>query len=267
MRPATTQGATRDDRAAQVQERIALKAIDCLLGSKPTWDSRIEISPAGAVRITRRGDGQVSMGQLTNEQIMELARVFQNWDKLHPTYPVAGDDARWQTVTYGTTKVEGCMTSGAPPEFVDGILAVLQFALRQASPDVPTATKDDLSIGVAWLGVPEQGEMVAGTDKGALAYILNKSNHPVRIFVPAFVGPNKGGFIGDLRPVPVSETHAGSNFGPGDFIVLRPGEAFSRRWTLRVVEPGRTVSAYYILYKPGLEGRSDARVGLVQPER
>lgn len=114
------------------------------------------------------------------------------------------------------------------------------------------------------MGVAPAGEQIAGSESGALAYIMNVSDHPIRIYVPGFVGPNIGGTIGDNRPIQVMETHAQMLFGPGDFVVLRPREAFTRQRPLDR-PAGRSVSAHYLLYKEGEEGMRDSISELVYP--
>jgi hypothetical protein len=91
---------------------------------------------------------------------------------------------------------------------------------------------------------------------GVVAYLINTSTTPVRVYLPGLVGPSitPGG---NREAIPF-EMRASGDYGIGDFIVLRPGEGVARTVVLETFSEQSRLSAYYAIYIAGHEGSSDS---------
>lgn len=94
------------------------------------------------------------------------------------------------------------------------------------------------------------------------AYVVNASDHPVRIYTPGFIGPNFA--PGEKGREAVSlETAARRRGDKSDFVVLGSGEALARRQNGDVSALHFSASAYYIFYAPGREGDHRSITGIL----
>lgn len=179
-------------------------------------------------------------------------------------YPKAADDPRWQVITYGDKSVAACATSGAPIEFAEVSRLLGTFSVHQASVEVPSALKEDIEVGITWFSNKPPAPAEAAS-RGCRRLVRNISDHAIKVYLPALVGPNFGGAPGDLRTGNVQETRVGRKYGVHNFMVLRPNEMFSRGVDEEIIETkNRTVSAYYIMYLPGYEGRLDQQIEIIR---
>lgn len=227
------------------------------------YRSTCEVSPSGQVTYTgprSYGDGQYeARGQLTDAQIKELATAFEGWEQLERSYPNKPGDLRRERITYHGHTVEAGPTAEAPQVFRRASLALRRLAVRQAErDDLPMAAVEDIEVGVTRLGEGEKATI--------LAYVRNKSRRPIRVYVPAFVGPNFSPNV-DGAASSVLETYRHGSYGPGDFVVLCPDEAFART---SGIGANSLISAHYVVYVPGHEGERQepgSQVAIVYPDR
>ena len=132
--------------------------------------------------------------------------------------------------------------------------------------DVPPAAPGDLRVGIATAEPGSAKPDALGAISAVLAYVLNISDHPVRVYVPGLVGPNLGAYKGTGQEVLTPDNRVGAAFGPADFVVLRPGDLIGRRQARADSGANRESVAYYTFYRPGEEGRQDAIVGTADSE-
>lgn len=178
------------------------------------------ISPTGAIESFRKGHSEISRAQLSAADVQDLSRLFAGWDELKSSTP---PEHAAETICYGDKTVAVRSLDEAPELFKRASKSIHRLVVLRCSPDVPMATREDLEVGIAQFIDPKG----AGHEHHVLAYLLNISKHDVRVYIPGFVGPNFAGGKGEPEGVPY-ETRVGARFGPGDFVCLRPGEAFSR---------------------------------------
>jgi hypothetical protein len=118
------------------------------------------------------------------------------------------------------------------------------------------ATHQDIALAATRL---MRNEQIQGKRCDILVYVLNTSDHPVRIYAPGFVGPVLSPPSNGPQGAKL-ETRVGARFGPGDFVPLRAGEAYSR---VGKSYPKGIVSAYYIFYQRGDEGNAESITGIL----
>ena len=234
-------------------------------GDLAQLERRIFIAPDGAIRsVEKRGTGtpEVATGQLTDAHTAELRRAIRGLEGLPDSLPGSPVD-RWQQFRIDGRMIErqGDSRSGA---FAEAAALVFHLANQQCSPDVPAATSADLRVGVNIMGPPPGSP--EGADADVVAYLLNKSDRAVRVYLPGLVGPNVGGSKDDPRTCPVLEGRVNPQFGPGDFVVLRPGELIGRRRSVGPRPGDFALGVYYTVYEVGQEGRQDAIVEVLLPD-
>jgi hypothetical protein len=127
------------------------------------------------------------------------------------------------------------------------VIQGLRQRLAKANPEsIPLATRDDIYVSYTMLPAGSTTTMGATKSRG-VGFVCNVSDHHVRIFLPAFVGPRLKGPGGEevvVRLLP--------QFGVGDYIVLRPGEAYGR-----LIRPPMDGEGFvYLFYSEGHEGDS-----------
>jgi hypothetical protein len=248
-------GAATTDRSPTT--RSVLRPIHSVFETTVGFRSVITISPEGRVRRVEAGPGlreaAIAEGVLTDDQVQELATAFERWSELRPAYAREPEDPRTVSLTYGDQTVVAGPRSEAPQQFMTAWRAVTRAAVRQASPDVPMAKADDLRLGVIKFPPIEGATTRPGEAgrSGVLAFVMNKSDRAVRVYVPSFIGP----IASDGREA-IEENRVGAMFGPHDFVCLRPNEAFSRTFLGPV--GNRIFYAQYMLFTPGLEGEYPA---------
>ena len=96
----------------------------------------------------------------------------------------------------------------------------------------------------------------------ALAYVINASDSPVRIFVPGLRGPILSARAGSAEGVPFSIGRA-PEYSARDFSVIAPGELIGRSVALPTAAPDLTISAFYNVYRNGREGDNLEIVGTI----
>ena len=100
---------TSPQKALQQQRQVELKAFKPITYVRSIGpdepEERITVAADGSI-IRKRAMGP-SSGRLSDFQIMQLVRVFENWDKLHTSYLAADDSASAPatTIIYGEKKV------------------------------------------------------------------------------------------------------------------------------------------------------------------
>ena len=106
-----------------------------------------------------------------------------------------------------------------------------------------------------------------GSTRAILAYIVNVSDHPVRVYVPGLDGPILGlpkRTDGKQNPaINPMNNRKGAQFGAGDFVALRPGDMIARQQGIEIPAEHLESWAYYTFYQPGREGRQDGILGVL----
>jgi hypothetical protein len=127
-------GCTRTDRG-RVQETRAgtISSFKPIAyhrnGGRNGADEHVTISAEGAIE-SRTKYGVVT-GKLSEFQIMQLSRAFEDWDKLQPSYPAAKPNPNAATVTIdygGKTVTASEAAEGLPEQFIAARDRVVEIA-------------------------------------------------------------------------------------------------------------------------------------------
>lgn len=156
----------------------------------------------------------------------------------------------------------------------DGTSATRQAATYPAPinpEDVPMATSADIWVGILTVpavppGSPKDAKLAPSLAQGVFAYVVNISDHPIRLYTPGLVGPNFGVPKGSNVEGLSQDTYSRARFKAGDYVILNPGEQFGRRAPGKIGgELARNVGAHYLIYPPDRIGHWSEVAEVVYP--
>lgn len=221
----------------------------------------VHIEPDGSMKtIKESGNGPAveAMGKLSAAETRLLSEMLSGVPEKVGPWAMAGNAEFSHTLSLDGRTLRWHGIEVAEP-FGPLLTTLSALANQRVIPDVDMATAADLDVVVTRTQPLRQG---AASPTTLRALLTNKSQRPLRVYVPAFVGPNQHD-PKDGRGKRAPERRVGPQFGANDYVVLRPGEFIGRTGSLPAERSHHEVRAFYTVYAPGKEGRSDSVLDVV----